>query len=201
MTIIYLHGLDSDPNATKAVITAHHAAACGIEVIRPNLNCPPDDVVAKLFNLLHTYPDAVLIGSSLGGYFATLMSDLTGAPAILLNPSIRPDMSFRRFLKDNFADQTLSDETIIYTTTGGWQIKFGDLAWFDSHRLQVKHPNKIKVLLKLGDELLDAFATLQFYDSRGAYVLAQDGGDHVMSDYENQVEKVLGWADELKNKA
>lgn len=198
MTIIYLHGRDSNPNATKAVITAHHAAACGIEVIRPNLNCPPDDVVAQLFNLLQTYPDAVLIGSSLGGYFATLMSDLTGTPAILLNPSIRPDISFRRFLKDNFTGQTLNDETIIYTTTGGWQIKFGDLAWFEAHRLSVKNPHKIKVLLKLGDELLDAFATLQFYDRHGAYVLAQEGGDHVMSDYESQVGKVLEWVKDLK---
>lgn len=56
MTIIYLHGLDADPNANKAVITANHAKALGIDTLRPDLNCPPDEVVAKLLNLIKENP-------------------------------------------------------------------------------------------------------------------------------------------------
>lgn len=162
MTIIYLHGLDADPNANKAIITANHAKALGIDTLRPDLNCPPDEVVAKLLNLIKENPNAVLVGSSLGGYFATLLSDMTGTPAVLLNPSIRPDLSFTRFLTDNFDGQMLTDDTIIYTTTGGWQIRYGDLAWLEKHRLTAKNAHKIKVLLKMGDELLDAHATQAF---------------------------------------
>lgn len=193
MTIIYLHGLDADPNANKAVITANHAKALGIDTLRPDLNCPPDDVVAKILALLQDNPNAVLVGSSLGGYFATLLSDMTGTPAVLLNPSIRPDLSFTRFLTDNFNGQTLTDDTVIYTTTGGWQICYGDLAWFEKHRLTTKNPHKIKVLLKMGDELLDAHATKAFFESCGADIVAQDGGDHRVSDYGEQVRLVLEW--------
>lgn len=193
MTIIYLHGLDADPNANKAVITANHAKALGIDTLRPDLNCPPDDVVAKILALLQDNPNAVLVGSSLGGYFATLLSDMTGTPAVLLNPSIRPDLSFTRFLTDNFNGQTLTDDTVIYTTTGGWQICYGDLAWFEKHRLTTKNPHKIKVLLKMGDELLDAHATKAFFESCGADIVAQDGGDHRVSDYDEQVRLVLEW--------
>ena len=193
MTIIYLHGLDADPNANKAVITANHAKALGIDTLRPDLNCPPDDVVAKILALLQDNPNAVLVGSSLGGYFATLLSDMTGTPAVLLNPSIRPDLSFTRFLTDNFNGQTLTDDTVIYTTTGGWQICYGDLAWFEKHRLTVKNADKIKVLLKMGDELLDAHATQAFFESCGADIVAQDGGDHRMSDYGEEVRLVLEW--------
>lgn len=193
MTIIYLHGLDADPNANKAIITAEYAKSLGIDTIRPNLNCPPNEVVTKLLGLLKDNPNAVFVGSSLGGYFATLLSDLTGAPAVLLNPSIRPDVSFTRFLSDNFAGQALVDDTIIYTTTGGWTIKFADLAWFEQHRLTIKNPNKIKVLLKIGDELLDAHATRAFYEAKGVEVLAQEGGDHRMSDYDSQVAQVMAW--------
>lgn len=193
MTIIYLHGLDSDPNATKATITANHAKELGMDTHRPNLNCPPDEALATILDLIKTYPNSVLVGSSLGGYFATLASDLTGVPAVLLNPSIRPDVSFRRFLMDNFKEQPLTDDTVIYCTQGGWHIKYGELAWFEAHRLLVKYPHKINVLLKLGDELLDALVSREFYESHGAYVLAQDGGDHRMSDYQNQVGQVLGW--------
>ncbi|SPX81017.1 YqiA/YcfP family alpha/beta fold hydrolase [Moraxella ovis] len=191
MTIIYLHGLDADPNANKAIITANHAKALGIDTLRPDLNCPPDEVVAKLLNLIKENPNAVLVGSSLGGYFATLLSDMTGMPCVLLNPSIRPDLSFTRFLTDNFDGQTLTDDTIIYTTTGGWQIRYGDLAWLEKHRLTAKNAHKIKVLLKMGDELLDAHATQAFFESCGADVVAQDRGDHRMSDYDEQVRLVL----------
>lgn len=197
MTIIYLHGLDADPNANKAIITADHADTLGITTIRPDLNCPPDEVVDKLLTLIKDNPDCVLIGSSLGGYFATLLSDMTGVSCVLLNPSIRPDVSFRRFLNDQFAGQILPDETVIYRTTGGWDIKYRDLAWFENHRLTIKNPNKIKVLLKLGDELLDAHATQNFYESHGVAVIAQAGGDHRMSDYAEQVAQVVAWADEL----
>ena len=193
MTIIYLHGLDADPNANKAVITANHAKALGIDTLRPDLNCPPDDVVAKILALIQDNPNAVLVGSSLGGYFATLLSDMTGTPAVLLNPSIRPDLSFTRFLTDNFDGQTLADDAVIYTTTGGWQICYGDLAWFEKHRLTTKNPHKIKVLLKMGDELLDAHATKAFFESCGADIVAQDGGDHRMSDYGEEVRLVLEW--------
>ena len=193
MTIIYLHGLDADPNANIAVITANHAIALGIDTLRPDLNCPPDDVVAKILALLQDNPNAVLVGSSLGGYFATLLSDMTGTPAVLLNPSIRPDLSFTRFLTDNFDGQTLADDAVIYTTTGGWQICYGDLAWFEKHRLTTKNPHKIKVLLKMGDELLDAHATKAFFESCGADIVAQDGGDHRVSDYGEQVRLVLEW--------
>lgn len=193
MTIIYLHGLDADPNANKAVITANHAKALGIDMLRPDLNCPPDDAVAKILRLIQENPNAVLVGSSLGGYFATLLSDMTGTPAVLLNPSIRPDLSFTRFLTDNFDGQTLTDDTVIYITTGGWHIRYGDLAWFEQHRLTAKNADKIKVLLKMGDELLDAHATKAFFESRGADIIAQDGGDHRMSDYDEQVGLVLEW--------
>lgn len=197
MTIIYLHGLDSNPSATKATITTKYAKEMGIEVICPNLNIPPNDVVTTLTKLIQDTPNVVLVGSSLGGYFANLLSDLTDTPAILLNPSIRPDVSFRRFLGGNFSQQALSDEMVIYNTTGGWEIKFGDLAWFECHRLHVKNPNKIKVLLKMGDELLDAYATQKFYDDKGVDVLAQNGGDHRISDYENQVGQVVKWVQDF----
>ncbi|OOR93151.1 hypothetical protein B0181_00460 [Moraxella caviae] len=201
MRLIYLHGLDSDSNAIKAQIVSEYCAnhAPHIEVIRPDLNRAPDDVVALLCTLIGENPaDTVLMGSSLGGYFANLLSDDTGVPAVLLNPSIRPDLSFRRFLNENFAKQfaagTLADDAVIYTTTGGWQIRFGDLAWLEKHRLQVKNPNKIKTFLRLGDELLDAFATQEFYSEKGACVCALAGGDHRISDFDEHVAQMVAWA-------
>lgn len=196
MRLIYLHGLDSSPTANKATITQAYANSLGIDCVCPNLNLPPDQVIKTVQALLSD--DCVLIGSSLGGYFANLISDLTATPAILLNPSIRPDVSFERFLQNpQFANTSLTDDTPIYLTTGGWQIVYGDLAWFENHRLSVNFPNKIKVLLKSGDELLDAQKSHAFYTDKGAGVALQQGGDHRISDYENQVAMVVDWASAL----
>lgn len=196
MKLIYLHGLDSDSNAIKAQIVDAYCRQYypQINVIRPDLNRTPDEVVALLTDLIGDGKDTVLMGSSLGGYFANLMSDRLQVPAVLLNPSIRPDLSFRRFLNEHFTQADLTDDTVIYTTTGGWQIVYGDLAWLDAHRLQVNYPEKIRVFLQLADELLDAKATQVFYQSHGAFVSAMQGGDHRISDFEQHVAMVVDWA-------
>ncbi|MDO4895108.1 YqiA/YcfP family alpha/beta fold hydrolase [Moraxella sp.] len=196
MKLIYLHGLDSDSNAIKAQIVDAYCRQYypQINVIRPDLNRTPDEVVALLTDLIGDGKDTVLMGSSLGGYFANLMSDRLQVPAVLLNPSIRPDLSFRRFLNEHFAKQSLPDDAPIYRTAGGWQIVYGDLAWLDAHRLQVNYPEKIRVFLQLADELLDAKATQEFYQNHGAFVSAMQGGDHRISDFEQHVAMVVDWA-------
>lgn len=196
MNIIYLHGLDSNPNANKACTTKQVANQYGIPVVVPDLNIPPTQVVQKVQALINK--DSMLIGSSLGGYFANLLSDMTGVPCILLNPSIRPDVSFKRFLVDKNL-QNLDSDSIIYETYDGWQIVYSDLAWFESNRLTVKNPSKITVLLTMGDELLDACATKAFYDNKGVAVHAFDGGDHRISNYDSYVNDVISWAKDLLN--
>lgn len=199
MRLIYLHGLDSDSNAIKAQITERFCREQypQVEVLRPDLNRSPEEVLMLLTKLIGKGGNTVLVGSSLGGYFANLLSDITGTPAVLLNPSIRPDLSFQRFLKEHHADQKLDEDTIIYTTTGGWQIRYSDLAWFENHRLKINDPKRLKVLLKLGDELLDAKSSQDFYAKKEVSVLAQVGGDHRISDYDQQVALVLDWAQQL----
>lgn len=196
MKLIYLHGLDSSPMAAKSVITKDFAHKYDIDCLCPDLNVPPAQVVDTISDLITA--DCVLIGSSLGGYFANLMSDLTGTPAILLNPSIRPYLSFLRFLKEQSLDEkTLKSDSPIYKTTGGWQIVYGDLAWFKKHLLTVKYPDRIQVLLKQGDELLDSDLSYAFYQQKKAGVLMQPGGDHRISDYADQVAMVVKWAKAL----
>lgn len=199
MRLIYLHGLDSDANAIKAQMVDGYCQEHypDMEVIRPDLNRTPDDVVALLTGLIGDGKDVVLMGSSLGGYFATLMSDKLGVPAVLLNPSIRPDLSFRRFLSEYYAKQDLFADTVIYKTTGGWDICYGDLAWFEHHRLQVVAGAKLSVFLCLGDELLDAAASQAFYEQKGSKVVTISGGDHRISDFDRYVGQVMQMAIDL----
>ncbi|AOY44276.1 MULTISPECIES: YqiA/YcfP family alpha/beta fold hydrolase [Psychrobacter] len=214
MNLIYIHGLDSDANSTKGLLLEkycqqHHP---DITVLRPDLNKSPAQVREQLLSLIEGLNNSkdqqtgssntVLVGSSLGGYFSTLISNQIDCPALLLNPSTQPHITLQRFSDNSASNQDSSDESsdnkVLHTTAGGWRITPSDLQWFADHQIsQVTSPNKVAVLLKQGDELLNAELSQAFYQSQGASVTVQAGGDHRFSDFGEQLPMVIEMLREL----
>ena len=201
MNLIYIHGLDSDANSTKGLLLdeycqQHHP---DISVHRPDLNQPPQVVFDKLVHLVEELgkgSKVVLVGSSLGGYFATLVSNQTGCPALLINPSTQPHITLQRFDDDKGAADALKTDSyqdrVLHTTDGGWALTKADLQWFTRHTLStVENPSDVEVMIKKGDELLDANLSAAFYRQQGATVTLQAGGDHRFSDFEAHLPQVL----------
>ncbi|WP_201617332.1 YqiA/YcfP family alpha/beta fold hydrolase [Psychrobacter immobilis] len=204
MNIIYIHGLDSDANSTKGILLEsygqqHHA---DINVYRPDLNSAPEQVFEQLVRLLtelNTEDKTVLIGSSLGGYFSTLVSNHTGCPALLLNPSTQPHVTLQRFANELLlnrdegqGEDEVPENQILHTTAGGWEITPADLQWFADHQLvSINYPHKIAVLLKENDELLNAELSKDFYQTQGATITVQAGGDHRFTDFGEQLPMVI----------
>lgn len=212
MNLIYIHGLDSDANSTKGVLLEkycqHHHP--DINVLRPDLNKSPQDVFDKLMSLVEEWGSdskVVFVGSSLGGYFSTLVSNHTGCAALLLNPSTQPHVTLQRFAHDlllnNDSDEgqgedELPKNQILYTTAGGWDITSADLQWFADHQLlKVHYPKKIAVFIKEGDELLDPELSKAFYQQQGSTVILQAGGDHRFSDFGEQLPMVINMLQDL----
>ncbi len=212
MNIIYIHGLDSDANSTKGRLLEEYCRQYqpDINVLRPDLNKTPDQVFSQLLSLIEGLnnknknaeteqfesSNTVLVGSSLGGYFSTLVSNHTGCPALLLNPSTQPHVTLQRFANEFILDSNNDDKSlknrVLYTTTGGWPITVADLEWFAAHQLSaINYPNKMAVLIKEGDELLDPNQSKIFYQQQGAAVTMQAGGDHRFSDFGEQLPMVI----------
>ena len=206
MNIIYIHGLDSDANSTKGLLLEDYCDKHypEIKVYRPDLNSAPKQVFEQLVKSvieLNKEDKTVLVGSSLGGYFSTLVSNHTGCPALLLNPSTQPHVTLQRFanelLLESVEDKIL-DNHILHTTAGGWNITHADLQWFANHQLlSIDYPHKIAVVLKKGDELLNAELSKDFYQSHGATVTVQTGGDHRFTDFSEQLPMVIRGCIEL----
>ena len=212
MNLIYIHGLDSDANSTKGMLLEkycqHHHP--DINVLRPDLNKSPQDVFDKLISLVEEWGSdskVVFVGSSLGGYFSTLVSNNTGCAALLLNPSTQPHVTLQRFAHDlllnNDSDEgqgedELPKNQILYTTAGGWDITSADLQWFADHQLsEVNYPKKIAVFIKEGDELLNPELSKAFYQQQGSTVILQAGGDHRFSDFGEQLPMVINMLQDL----
>nr|WP_227697779.1 YqiA/YcfP family alpha/beta fold hydrolase [Psychrobacter cibarius] len=204
--MIYIHGLDSDANSTKGVLLEkycqHHHP--DINVLRPDLNKSPQDVFDKLISLVEEWGSdskVVFVGSSLGGYFSTLVSNHKGCAALLLNPSTQPHVTLQRFAHDLLlnndsnegqGEDKLPKNQILYTTAGGWDITSADLQWFADHQLsEVHYPKKIAVFIKEGDELLNPELSKAFYQQQGSAVTLQIGGDHRFSDFAEQLPKII----------
>ena len=214
MNLIYIHGLDSDANSTKGLLLEKYCQQYhpDINVLRPDLNKSPAQVREQLLSLVEELSSSkdqqtgssntVLVGSSLGGYFSTLISNQIDCPALLLNPSTQPHITLQRFSDNSASNQDSSDESsdnkVLHTTAGGWRITPSDLQWFADHQIsQVIYPNKVAVLLKQGDELLNAELSQAFYQSQGASVTVQAGGDHRFSDFGEQLPMVIEMLREL----
>ena len=212
MNLIYIHGLDSDANSTKGMLLEkycqrHHP---DINVLRPDLNKSPQDVFDKLISLVEEWGSdskVVFVGSSLGGYFSTLVSNHTGCAALLLNPSTQPHVTLQRFAHDLLlnndsnegqGEDELPKNQILYTTAGGWDITSADLQWFADHQLsEVHYPKKIAVFIKEGDELLNPELSKAFYQQQGSTVILQAGGDHRFSDFGEQLPMVINMLQDL----
>ena len=212
MNLIYIHGLDSDANSTKGILLErycqrHHP---DINVYRPDLNSAPEKVfeqLARLVTELNREDETVLVGSSLGGYFSTLVSNHTGCAALLLNPSTQPHVTLQRFAHDLLlnhdsnegqGEDELPKNQILYTTAGGWDITSADLQWFADHQLsEVNYPKKIAVFIKEGDELLNPELSKAFYQQQGSTVILQAGGDHRFSDFGEQLPMVINMLQDL----
>ena len=207
MNIIYIHGLDSNANSTKGILLESYCQQhdTDINVYRPDLNSAPEQVFKQLVKLvteLNREDKTVLVGSSLGGYFSTLVSNHTGCPALLLNPSTQPHVTLQRFSNNVLlgieSEDSQLKNRVLHKTAGGWNITQSDLQWFADHQLsEVHYPKKIAVFIKEGDELLNPELSKAFYQQQGAKVIMQVGGDHRFSDFDEQLPMVINMLQDL----
>lgn len=92
--LIYLHGFLSSPLSQKSHLLAAAAAASGgrLEFHAPDLNLAPFEVDRLLQDLARRFdPERlVLLGSSLGGFYAGRLARMTGARVVFVNPCFDP---------------------------------------------------------------------------------------------------------------
>ncbi|MBT8343099.1 MAG: hypothetical protein KJO45_00095, partial [Sulfurovum sp.] len=86
--ILYLHGFASCGEGNKSLLLKSYFGAH--KVIAPDLPPSPIDAIDTIEEILESSKFNILIGSSLGGYYATVIAEKYRMKAILLNPSTQP---------------------------------------------------------------------------------------------------------------
>src|SRR5688572_22964316 len=100
--LLYIHGFNSSAQSYKAGLVHQRMAALGraAEFSCPDLDHRPQRAIAELEALIGSADESrvTLIGSSLGGHYATYLAEKRGVHAALLNPALRPHERLREVL-------------------------------------------------------------------------------------------------------
>ena len=185
--LIYIHGFNSSPASHKANVLRERLAALGRESLfsSPALPHLPSGAIELLQSQVSLYPASAvtLVGSSLGGYYATWLAEKLGVRAVLLNPAITPYIGLRAYLG---AQQNL------YT---GEQYTLTEQHLRELEALDVPAITRVEryfLLVTTGDEVLDYRDAVRKYT--GARQVVVQGSDHGFRDFSEHVDSVLRFA-------
>ena len=182
--ILYLHGFRSSPSSFKAQLVGERMGAMGLadQFACPQLPASPDAAIAQALQLVEGVPAAQLaiVGSSLGGYYATYLAERLGCRAVLLNPATAP-------LKDLSSHVGVTTQ---YHSDEPFEFK---AAYIDQLRAlateQVTRPERYFLIAASGDEVLDYRDMVRHYAGCKQRVIA--GSDHGIAEFGQYVDEVL----------
>ncbi|MDR8013034.1 YqiA/YcfP family alpha/beta fold hydrolase [Ectopseudomonas guguanensis] len=184
-SILYIHGLNSSPASHKASQLSRAMPHLGLDkqLRVPALHHHPRQAIAQLQTLIAELGAPVLVGSSLGGYYATYLAEQHGLKALLINPAVQPHLRFEGYLgpqKNYYSDET-------------W-----DLTEDHIHALAAlevpppSDPTRYQVWLQTRDETLDYRDAERYY--RGCALRIQAGGDHGFQGFAERLPMLFAFA-------
>jgi predicted esterase YcpF (UPF0227 family) len=182
--LIYIHGFNSAPGSYKARLVGERMRRLGrtAEYFVPALPHQPAKAMSLLRDAVERHPGAALIGSSLGGFYATWLAEhfahLT-LRVVLVNPAVRPYALLRAYLGPQ--KNLYTDECYELTAQHITELHALDVAAIT--------PERYMLLARTGDEVLDYRDAVERY--RGARQWIIPGGDHGFGDFENYLDVVL----------
>ncbi len=187
--VLYLHGFRSSPQSTKAKLVAALMAQRFPHITWwcPQLPPSPKAAAALIAQGTAQWPtqSMAVIGSSLGGFYATWLAAHKGCKAVLLNPAIHPARDLANYIGEHTAWHDPAERFY-------FAPEFVD----ELQALEVgalPHPERVWALIAKGDEVLNWREMTARYPGSQQVVL--EGGDHAISDFAQHLPQLLEFLD------
>ena len=186
--IIYIHGFGGNGEGSKAKLFREYFKSIGEDFIAPSLSYVPQLAIQTLEELIASYHgDVYLIGSSLGGFYATYLSQMKEVKkVVLINPATSPIKTLKRAIGNapNFYDSSyfkwdeshlkMLEKYVVEFPQGVWTMR-----------------EQFMVLLQKGDELLDYRDAQKKY--KESKLILEDGGSHSFDGIERHFENIRAY--------
>lgn len=183
-TLLYLHGFLSSPQSAKAVMMREACDAQGVRFVAPDLNVEPREVLRRIGNVVQTVTDdeLLLVGSSLGGFYATCVLAKRPLRAFLINPAVAPWKRMNAYL----GEQTVFGSERHVTVRSEYAY---ELERMSASKLLA--PERILILLSSADQVLD------WTEARDYYALCHQwiahGETHRVDHFERYVREAMNF--------
>jgi len=184
--IIYLHGFRSSPASEKACLLAQRMAERGLadQFWCELLPVSPHQAVEKIEKALTQSSTApTLVGSSLGGFYATYLAEKHDLRAVLVNPAAVAHLSLADYV--GLQTNTYTGEIFEFTREHVAELTTLEVP-------QLSKPERFWLLLETGDELLDYRQAVRKY--AGARQTVIEGGDHSFQNFPDFVDAIIDFA-------
>jgi uncharacterized protein len=183
--LLYLHGFRSSPKSFKAQRMAQWLADHRPDVTWwcPQLPPSPREAMDLVLADLARWPPERMgvMGSSLGGFYATVVAERAGCRAVLLNPAINPARDLAGHIGEltSFHDP---DDHFYFKAEYVTQLRV-------MTPRAITRPERYFAVIAKGDEVLDWREMSARYP--GATMRLLEGGDHALSDFDQQLPHLL----------
>lgn len=185
LKIIYLHGFNSSAESKKSKILESFLK--GEELISfesPNLDTSPSEAISQIEKIIKESSNRVcLVGSSLGGLYATYVADKYDLRSVTINPVVRNHISEMKDLVGSHKNYH-TDEEYEFTMKD-----YSDLQELGLKKL--KKPLNHFCLIKMSDEVLDHNVTFSYFSK--SYLLSEKGGNHSYDDFFEKIPLILDY--------
>ncbi len=184
--LIYLHGFNSSSRSRKAQQLRAWFDDQGRsgDLLCPDLPHRPATAIAMIETLLanHAPEKVTVVGSSLGGWYATVLSARLGVRAVLINPAVRPHLLMQSALGMQIHYRT--GEQYEFTPRHLQELADLDLP-------SVVQPERMLLLVETGDEALDYLDALAYYG--GCRQIVVPGGDHGFRSFAEYIPEIVAF--------
>ncbi len=185
-TVLYLHGFVSSPQSRKARVLGDFLRNYAPQVAYgvPELHHRPARAVEQIHAACAGVPpeDLALVGSSLGGFYATVVAEETGCKAALLNPAVHPHARFGAFIGSH--KNLYTGEAFELTREHVEELRVLDPG-------DITRPSRYWLIVETADEVLDYREATAYY--RDAFQTVVQGGDHSLSSFPEHLPDLADW--------
>ena len=179
--IIYIHGFGSAGVGGKAQLFREYFKSRNIPFIAPSLSYVPQLAISTLEELIESYDNITLIGSSLGGYYAIYLAEKYGLKAVLVNPAINSPKTLKK------AITSLGYATNFYDNSS-FQWRESHLEMLKKYKVDTIKSNKYLLLLQQGDDVLDYRDAVEKIPN--ATMVIEEGGTHHFEGIEKYFKRI-----------
>ena len=184
--LLYLHGFRSSPHSAKARRMAAHVAQHhpAVRFWSPQLPPSPRAAMELVSAGVAGWPQQrmAVVGSSLGGYYASWVAEQLRCPSVLLNPAVHPARDLAQYIGTQTAQWHAPDEHFHFAPEF-----VEELQALDVQGRPVPAP-QLAIIAK-GDEVLDWREMVARYPQARLRLL--DGGDHGLSDFASHIDSIV----------